>query len=99
MYFDIFLFSFPSFPSSIEQFHCYKHVLYINLHIIMFVFVHMFIFWICLPCMRENMALVFFFLVIHLFTCAYIVWAISPSCPDPHPLPPTLVFLSLGYFT
>jgi hypothetical protein len=24
------------------------------------------------------------FFVIHLFTCAYTVWVISPSCPRPH---------------
>jgi hypothetical protein len=27
---------------------------------------------------------------IHLFMCAYIVWAISPPCPHYLPLPPTL---------
>jgi hypothetical protein len=33
----------------------------------------------------------FFFLIfVHLFTCAYIVWAISPPCPPHFPLlPPT----------
>jgi hypothetical protein len=25
-----------------------------------------------------------FFFFIHLFICAYIVWAISPLCPPPH---------------
>jgi hypothetical protein len=34
---------------------------------------------------------VLFFLVIHLFTCAYIVWAISP----PFPLPPSPTFFPL----
>jgi hypothetical protein len=29
----------------------------------------------------------FFFLIIHLFTCAYIVWDICPPVPRPHPLP------------
>jgi hypothetical protein len=27
----------------------------------------------------------FFLLLIHLFTCAYTVWVISPLCPHPHP--------------
>jgi hypothetical protein len=27
------------------------------------------------------------FFLIHLFTCAYIVWVISPPCPLPHSLP------------
>jgi hypothetical protein len=38
------LLSFPFFPSSIEQFHCYEHVLHLSLCRIMLVFVHMFIF-------------------------------------------------------
>jgi hypothetical protein len=29
------------------------------------------------------------FVIIHLFTCAYIVWVISPPCPLPHSLPPS----------
>jgi hypothetical protein len=29
----------------------------------------------------------FFFLIIHLFTCAYIVWVISPPCPPSLPSP------------
>jgi hypothetical protein len=33
----------------------YKHVLHINVYMIMFVFVHMFIFWTYLPHIRENM--------------------------------------------
>jgi hypothetical protein len=45
-----FSFPFPPPLSSIEYFHFYKHVL----HIILFVFVYMFIFWISLPRMREN---------------------------------------------
>jgi hypothetical protein len=28
----------------------------------------------------------FFIIIIHLFTCAYIVWVISLPCPLPHPL-------------
>jgi hypothetical protein len=32
----------------------------------------------------------FFLFFIHLFTCAYIVWAIVPPCPSPTPYPPTL---------
>jgi hypothetical protein len=36
--------------------------------------------------------LIFF---IHLFTCSYIVWVISPPCPYPHPLP-LLLFLLLS---
>jgi hypothetical protein len=28
-----------------------------------------------------------FFVVVHLFTCAYIVWVISPPCPPPPLLP------------
>jgi hypothetical protein len=31
-----------------------------------------------------------FFFTIHLFTCAYIVWVISPSSLHPLPLPPPL---------
>jgi hypothetical protein len=31
----------------------------------------------------------FFFFLIHLFTCAYIIWVISPSCPH-HPTLPLL---------
>jgi hypothetical protein len=31
----------------------------------------------------------FFFFFIHLFICAYIVWAISPPCP---PLPPSPLY-------
>jgi hypothetical protein len=31
----------------------------------------------------------FFGLFIHLFLCAYIIWAISPLCPHPLPLPST----------
>jgi hypothetical protein len=34
------------------------------------------------------------FFLIHLFTCAYIVWVISPSCPHPH----CLFFKALPYF-
>jgi hypothetical protein len=30
-----------------------------------------------------------FFIIIHLFTCAYIVWVIFPRCPFLHPLPPS----------
>jgi hypothetical protein len=30
-----------------------------------------------------------FLKIIHLFTCAYIVWVISPLCPLPNPLPPS----------
>jgi hypothetical protein len=57
---SVILFSFPSFPefhSSIgtELFHCYKHVLHLSLYMIMLAFVCMFIFWICLPCIREHM--------------------------------------------
>jgi hypothetical protein len=29
----------------------------------------------------------YFFVVVHLFTCAYIVWVISLPCPPPHPSP------------
>jgi hypothetical protein len=29
-----------------------------------------------------------FFVVVHLFTYAYIVWVISPPCPRPPPFPP-----------
>jgi hypothetical protein len=32
------------------------------------------------PCSHHS-----FFLIIHLFTCAYIVWVISPLCPLPPP--------------
>jgi hypothetical protein len=32
-----------------------------------------------------------FFFIIHLFTCAYIVWVISPPCP---PCPPSSLFPS-----
>jgi hypothetical protein len=38
-----------------------------------------------------SLQLLFFFFFpslhffIHLFTCAYIVWVITPSCPHPHP--------------
>jgi hypothetical protein len=33
----------------------------------------------------RNFSLFFF---IHLFICAYIVWAVSPPCPPPPPSPP-----------
>jgi hypothetical protein len=44
-----------------------------------------------------------YLLLIYLFTCAYIVWVISPPCPLSHPSPPTppefqagpVLFLSL----
>jgi hypothetical protein len=54
MYFDIvdalsFFFPFPPPSSSIAQFHYHKHVLRVSLHMIMFIF------WICLPHMRDNM--------------------------------------------
>jgi hypothetical protein len=39
-----FSFPFPLSPSSIEYFHCYRHVLHLSLYVIMFVFVYMFIF-------------------------------------------------------
>jgi hypothetical protein len=39
-----FSFLFPLSPSSIEWFHCYNHVPYLNLYMIMLVFVYMFIF-------------------------------------------------------
>jgi hypothetical protein len=39
-----FSFPFPLSLSSIEQFHCYKHVLHLSLYMIMLVFVYMFIF-------------------------------------------------------
>jgi hypothetical protein len=60
MYFDIvaalsFSFPFPPPPSCIKQFHYFRHVLHLSLYMIMLVFVCMFIFRICLPCMRENM--------------------------------------------
>jgi hypothetical protein len=29
----------------------------------------------------------FYFFIIHLFTCAYIVWVISPLCLPSHPVP------------
>jgi hypothetical protein len=32
-------------------------------------------------------SLFLFIIIIHLFTCAYIAWAVSPSCSCPHPLP------------
>jgi hypothetical protein len=35
-----------------------------------------------------SIFLSFFLFLIHLFTCAFIVWAISPPYPLPHPLPP-----------
>jgi hypothetical protein len=48
-------FPFPHSLSSIEKFHYYKHVLYMNFYMMMLVFVYMFIFCIPLLCMRENM--------------------------------------------
>jgi hypothetical protein len=56
-YFDALSFSFPFLPSlnSIEYFHYIKHVLHLSLCMIMLVFMYMFIFWIYLPHMRENM--------------------------------------------
>jgi hypothetical protein len=33
-----------------------------------------------------------FFLIIYLFTCAYIVWVISPPFSLPYPLPPSPSF-------
>jgi hypothetical protein len=50
-----FSFPFHSSLSFIEQFHYYKHVLNMSLYVIMFVFAYIFIFWIYLPPMRENM--------------------------------------------
>jgi hypothetical protein len=38
-----------------------------------------------------------FFFIIHLFTCAYIVWVISPSCPSPSPSPPWVIFQIESY--
>jgi hypothetical protein len=35
---------------------------------------------------------VYFFIIIHLFTCAYIVWVTSPSYPCPHHLTPSPPF-------
>jgi hypothetical protein len=52
-------FPFPLSPSSIESFHYYKHVLHLSLYVIMLVFVCMFIFWICLPSVRENSNVLF----------------------------------------
>jgi hypothetical protein len=59
MYYNIvaylsFSFSFPPPWSFIEKFHYFKHVLHVSLYIIMFGFLYMFIFWIYLPHMREN---------------------------------------------
>jgi hypothetical protein len=53
-----FSFPFPLSPSSIEQFHCYTHVLHLSLYMIVLGFVYMFIFGStfhpllshCLPC-------------------------------------------------
>jgi hypothetical protein len=50
-----FSFPFPFPPSSVEYFHCYKHVLHLSLYMTMLAFVCMFTFWIYLPHMRENM--------------------------------------------
>jgi hypothetical protein len=50
-----FPFPFPPPLSSVEQFHYYKHVLYTSVYMIMFIFVCMFIFWIYLLHVRENM--------------------------------------------
>jgi hypothetical protein len=36
--------------------------------------------------------LFFKFFIIHLFTCAYIAWVISPPCPSLHPLSPSPLF-------
>jgi hypothetical protein len=70
----------PFLPSSsaIEQFHNYKHILSMSLYEIIFVFMYMFIFWIYLPHMRENMQPLSFWIwitsliqssnCIHLFT-------------------------------
>jgi hypothetical protein len=33
----------------------------------------------------------FFVVVVYLFTCAYIVWVISPPCPPPLSFPPPLL--------
>jgi hypothetical protein len=30
---------------------------------------------------EEGTLIIYLFLIIHLFTCAYIVWVISPPCP------------------
>jgi hypothetical protein len=38
--------------------------------------------------------LISFFVVVHLFTCAYIVWVISPPCLSPPTLPPFLSSVS-----
>jgi hypothetical protein len=87
MFYDIvdalsFSFSFPPSPSSIEQFHYYKHVLHMSLYMIMFAFVHMFIIWIYLPRMRESMWLLYFWSWILTWrpaiyfqtTCHYSLW-------------------------
>jgi hypothetical protein len=52
----IILFTLPSSPNAIKK----KCVLHINLYIIMFVLVYMFIFCFYLPCLRENMWLLSF---------------------------------------
>jgi hypothetical protein len=50
-----FSFTFPPAMSAIWQFHYYKHVLHINVYMIIFVFVYTFIFWLYLLYMRKNM--------------------------------------------
>jgi hypothetical protein len=50
-----FSFPFPPSPSSIEWFHCYKHVLHLSLYMIMLVFCVYVYLWIYCPCMKENM--------------------------------------------
>jgi hypothetical protein len=56
---DSLLFSFPFShpPCSTEKYHYYKHILYITVYMIMFGFVYIFIFWICLPYTRKNIQL------------------------------------------
>jgi hypothetical protein len=38
-----------------------------------------------------NFLIILFYFIVHLFTCAYIVWVISPPCPLLPPFPPSSV--------
>jgi hypothetical protein len=55
--------------------------------------------FLCLFLMSIPFAIVRFFFIIHLFTCAYIVWIISPSCPVPHTLGPEIQLTNISQGT
>jgi hypothetical protein len=61
-----FFFPFSLSLSSIEQFHCYKHVLHLSLFTIILIFVYMFIFGSSSTYERKHVS--FVFLILAYFT-------------------------------